>query len=282
MDDHEVLAFRAICNFIKDMDDVYGDKNFPLRCYATLMERTGLVHETPIRKHIALFRSFIEENETAIFSQDDGGFSGMEIRYSEKVYINLKEIFSTADESSRSGLWSHLLTICAILRPETDAKQILKKLQEQERINSQNKASKDTTTNNPSADMFGDMFKKVFQTIGNQDLQNSNPMDMMQNIIQSGVMNDLFSQFTKCSEGGADGKSTPNLGEMFQSIQGMMNNVGTMIQEMEKKGSTDGATVSTPKTESAVIPVTDVVDDPSEKLTTTPLSTAAPNEPKVV
>lgn len=119
MADDLVLAFKSICNFVKDLNFAFGDKIPNLQKYAFLLEKTGLMNEDPVRKHVAVFREFTKDNEEAILQSSVGMLRDSHIiRFSDKVLIDLSEIIQLADVSDLDAMWTHLLTILAILHPE--------------------------------------------------------------------------------------------------------------------------------------------------------------------
>ena len=122
-DDRIVYLFRYIVNFINDLNETFGETETSLQLYNLLLEKTGIINEEPIKKHIQIFHTFLEKNEDAILENDIEKMVQWEIRYSEKVFIDLKQIFDATED--KEVLWQHLLTLLAVLIPTSKAKQIL-------------------------------------------------------------------------------------------------------------------------------------------------------------
>ena len=56
-----LVVFKCICNFIKDLTESFGDKQKSLFLYSHLIDKTGIMHEEPIKKHVSLFYKFIKD-----------------------------------------------------------------------------------------------------------------------------------------------------------------------------------------------------------------------------
>jgi hypothetical protein len=69
-----LVVFKCICNFIKDLTESFGDRQKSLFLYSHLIDKTGIMHEEPIKKHVLLFYKFIKENEEAIVAKDCNQF----------------------------------------------------------------------------------------------------------------------------------------------------------------------------------------------------------------
>ena len=57
-----IFLFKCIVDFIHCLRDLYGENQHSLELYDLLMEKTGIVHEEPIKKHILSWRKFCKEN----------------------------------------------------------------------------------------------------------------------------------------------------------------------------------------------------------------------------
>jgi len=190
--DATVLIFKSICNFIKDLNESFGEKSKSLFLYAALIEKTGLIHEDPIKKHIQIFSFFCKQNEEAIIEKDKSKLVISVLRYSEKVFIDISQVFQLADREETEIVWKHLLTLLALLHPSTQAKNLLK--------------TASTSSNAPPSGneekFLGDLIDKVGEHI---DPTSGNPMEMMNGIMSSGVFQDLVSTMnTGLSDGQLD------------------------------------------------------------------------------
>ena len=210
--DSTVLLFKCICNFIKDLNDCFGTEQKSLLLYAHLVENTGIIHEEPIRKHIRCFHDFVKANEDAIMKKDFGACTDPIIRYSEKVFIDMEDVFRRADASEKEVIWKHLITLLAILDPSSHAKKML--LEEQEK-----KKNKGETGNEE------EFLTNIISKVGSQiDPSTANPAEMMTNLMSSGIFTELVENMNQgLSKGDLD------LGKMIGSLQSMMGNLNNMV-----------------------------------------------------
>lgn len=223
MDNNTALAFNTICNFIRDLNASFGNKQKTLLLYGHLIEKTGLIHIDPVKKHINIFRSFVEENQDAIEKMDKSLFKTRSISYSDKVAIDIRSIFEMCDKEEERVVWTHLLTISAVLNPLGNAKQILKEFS----------TSKKNSSGGGSSENF---LKNIMDKIGSEvegcDADNMNPMQMIGNMMSSGAMNDIFQSI---SSGINDGNL--DLSSMMNTMQSMVTNLSSMAEETKKEKS---------------------------------------------
>lgn len=208
VNDTTLLIFKAIASFIHDMNETYGNEYKPLLLYSTLLEKTGVIHDEPIRKHIQVFQTFVVKNEDAIISKDESRFATTVIQYSDNVFIDMKTIFEMVG-NDKTSIWQHLLTLSALLNPASRAKEILKK-------------DKDKENNDPESDFLTNLVEKVGQNI---DPTSSNPMDCMNSLMTSGVFGELMSSMDKgINDGSLD------VQKMVGSLQNMIGSISTMME----------------------------------------------------
>lgn len=206
--DATILTFKSICGFIKDLNECFGKKHKSLYLYAALVEKTGIINEEPIRKHIQLFSQFCKKNEDAILNRDEGKMQCWELRYSEKVYIDLRAIFRDADRDEKDVIWRHMIALLALLHPSTQAKTLLKSR---------------AKTGGKEDEFLSSLIDKVSDHI---DPTVSNPMDMMNGIMSSGVFQELVDNMNSgLSDGDLD------LTKMLGSLQTMIGNINNLAHQ---------------------------------------------------
>lgn len=202
-----ILGFKAICNFVRALNEVFGDRQLSLQLYAHLLEKTGIVHEEPIRKHLSTFQHFLKANERCIVERTLPLVFG-EIRYSERVNIDLQKIFQWAAKDEQEVIWKHLLTISAIVDPTGPAKEILRNLRQGD---------------TKEEDFLANLLKKVMDNV---NLNAQNPMEMVSSLLSSGALNDIMGSMNdNLGEGGMDFQ------KLLQTIQTMMSTFGSMMNE---------------------------------------------------
>lgn len=214
--DSTVYIFKTICQFIKDLNDVFGKDYKSLYLYAALIEKTGIVHEEPVKKHINCFHEFVKDNEEAIINQNADKLVQSRIQYSEKVYIPIKEILQKTDKEEEKAVWEHLMTLLALLDPSSQAKKLLQEEQEKKKKRGESGQEERFLT---------DIIEKVGKHI---DPTSDNPGEMMKGVMQSGVFSELIDTMnTGITEGDLD------LGKMMSSLQMMMGNIGQIMEKVQ-------------------------------------------------
>ena len=160
-----VVIFKSICNFIKDLNFAFGDKLPSIQLYAHLLERTGLFHEEILRRHISVFEDFVKENEEAILQRSIGLLQGKHIiKYSEKVFVDLNAVMMFSEGDDMDTVWTHLLTIFALMHPEKPAREQLRR-QKQQAVTAA--AAPSTTTPAAAAAASDDALEDPMAMIGN-------------------------------------------------------------------------------------------------------------------
>lgn len=250
--DTTLVAFKAICNFIKDLNFAFGDRLPPLQLYAHLLDKTGLLNEEPIRKHVGLFQRFIDEKEEAILQQSVSLLQDNPIiRYSDRVYINLNAILQLSEPDDITTLWTHLLTITAILRPQSAAKDILRQYRQRQLVRASQEepevlpppavvgsgeASSGSLnrTETPSPDPLqgiGNLIQTLFSGLGGEGaggggVDTQNPMDMVSSIMTSPAFSGILQNL---NEGDLD---------MPKIMEGMQKTLSTLQTVLEQSTPT--------------------------------------------
>ena len=208
-----VIIFKSICNFIKDINFAFGDRFPSVQLYAHLLEKTGLFHEDIIKKHVQIFNDFVTTNEDAILQKSVGLLQyHSTIRYSDQVFVNLTDVIQLAEAEDLETVWTHLLTILAVLRPESPAKEILRK-QKQE-LQEKLQASKAISTSEARSSV-GSSVESSTPSVpsGGGGGGTEDPMMMIGNIFQ-GLMGGLASG----AGSGAGGDSVGGGQNPFESL----------------------------------------------------------------
>jgi hypothetical protein len=228
--DTSLLAFKAISNFVNDLDAFFSKTQRSLKLYSRLLSKTTLSHSASIQRHVDAFRNFCRSNRDAISSKNYSEFSTNNIQYSDKIYINMQDIFKRADKDNCVVVWNHLLYISAIVDPSGKAKEILK-----ENLASGKTSGKET-------DFLTDIINKVEKNVD----PNANPMEAVSSIMQSGLFTELLGGLNNgLSSGSLDinnlmgavqglvgnmnkDNTNPQMGDAMNMITSMMGNMGNM------------------------------------------------------
>lgn len=205
--DNSLIGFKAITNFINDLAEIFASKCYSLKLYCHLINKTTLTHETAINKHISAFKDFCVRNTEAINIKDEKMFVNSKIEYSPKVYINMDVIFKMADRDTKSVIWRHLLFISALIYPAGKAKELLKKVDK-----------------SGETDFLTDIISKVEKHVD----PNSNPMEAVSSILQSGVFTDLIQNM---NSGLKDGSL--DLNKLLGSVKNIVSTIGNEGEDGE-------------------------------------------------
>lgn len=206
--DTNLIAFKAISNFVIELGTEFAKKQRSLALYKRLVEKTTLVHEQPILKHISAFRKFCIDNREALEHRDETKLVNKKIVYSERVFIGIDTILKMADNDTKSVIWDHLLTITAIVDPTSKAKQLLQQ------------ASISSDSKGPEQDFLMNIFEKVEQHV---DPNSTNPMQAISGILNSGVFTELISSMSENVDSGQ-----LDLGRLMGTVQSLVGSLGSM------------------------------------------------------
>lgn len=203
--DTNLLYFKAISNFTTELVELFSKQEKPLKLYGRLINKTSIVHDTSIKKHIDAFREFCVANREAIMSKSVEKLTMSKISYSQRVFINMTEIFKLSDRDTSKVIWDHLLCISALLDPAGKAREILK-----ENLDTGKAGGGETN-------FLTDIIDKVEKNVD----PNANPMEAVSSIMKSGIFTDLIGGMNKgLNDGSLD------LGKLMGAVQGMVGKLG--------------------------------------------------------
>ena len=214
MIDTSLITFKAISNFANELGETFGGKQKSLKLYCRLINKTTIANEKPIQKHICAFTEFCKTNRIAISEKNIKKFETTTISYSERVYINIQQILKLADEETSEVIWSHLLTLSAIVDPLSKAKEILKKQNEKKEINNE-------------ADFLSNIINKVEQNV---DPSSTNPMDAVSSILNSGIFGELLGGLNNGVDNG-----NLDMNKLMGSVQNMVSNMSNSTDDENSK-----------------------------------------------
>lgn len=207
---HEKI-FSTFTEFVASLKDSYGNQYHELKLYNLLLENTGIIHVEQREKHVNLLKKYLIDNQLAILEQDVSKLKdNYHLVYSEKIFINLKEIISKNQED-QDAIWEYLLILLALTVPDTKAQNILTTKQQTSKVN----VSEDN--------IFGNLLNNITQQLEQTDLNETNPMALVSSIMNSGMMNDIFQSFSNPNNNG----QTPefDFNQMLNSFQDVMKNL---------------------------------------------------------
>jgi hypothetical protein len=209
---NNILIFKAISGFIRDLSDLYGKEQHSLNLYRRLIEKTSIIHEQAISKNIEIFRKFCVANREAFQLADSDKVGETVIKYSDKVFIDMAAIFKLADSDSKQSIWKHLLTISAFVDPGSNAKKMLKEMSQD---------SKNKGGTGKEEDFLSSIIQKVEGSI-DPEAATANPMAAISSIMTSGVFTDLIGSMQSGIESGE-----LNIEKMLGTVQSMLGGLQT-------------------------------------------------------
>ena len=226
MEDSDIVIFRAIYNFLKDVSSACTKKYKPLALYTRLVEKTTIVNEEPIMKHVSVFREFCTGNRKGFETQKVGDLQNTKISYSERVYIDITHLFKIIEKVDHEAIWKHLLIISTLTDKEGNSKNILKEIKKKE------KNAKLNLGKGNEANFINNMVEKVGENI---DPNTSNPMEAVSSIMSSGIFTELIGDMNKGVESG-----DMNLGGLMGVVQNMMGSLDGKLNEKGQGGGQGG------------------------------------------
>ena len=96
--DYNILPFKTINDFVKELSELFGSTNHSLKLYQRLLDKTTINHEKSIEKHIEIFRTFCVKNRDMILNKDISKLSHLDCKeiyciYIEDMYLLFQPIF---------------------------------------------------------------------------------------------------------------------------------------------------------------------------------------------
>ncbi len=223
-----LVIFKSISNFINELEGVYGEKQRSLVLYNHLINKTTIVHDKPIQKHISIFKEFCVNNRDAILNKDKSKIADGVIEYSEKVKVDIKSILAEeSDAENLNIIWSHLLTLLAMVDPTSNARKILQEAE---------KSGKGGNEIN----FLTDIIDKVEKNVDVSDTEN--PMNAINGIMQSGLFQDLVGDLgKKIDDGSLDvGKLVNSVQDIVSQQPGGNDIISTMMGTLSQSSNSSG------------------------------------------
>jgi hypothetical protein len=166
--------------------------------YTFLKEKTPLSNKKAISKQNEVFKKFLENNREAVLNMDIKLLKDDNIAFSEKVYINLKQLLKE-NKDAVEVIFKHLQLISALLLEDNTMVEALKEDRESKFL-----------------DKYVSKIDELFKnTNGVED-----PMAAAMSLLQSGALSDMTKELK-------DGKL--NVGKLISSLQEKMKTTASEI-----------------------------------------------------
>ncbi len=191
--------FSKILAFVNELNRNFGNKHKNLGLYYTfLKEKTPLSNKKAISKQNDVFKKFLENNREAVLNMDVKLLKDDNIAFSEKVYINLKQLL-TENKDAVEVIFKHLQLISALLLEDNTMIEALKE-------------DKESKFLDKYVSKIDELFKN---TNGVED-----PMAAAMSLLQSGALSDMTKELK-------EGKL--NVGKLITSLQEKMKTTASEI-----------------------------------------------------
>ena len=205
INENSLICFKAISNFTTELGELYSKRQRSLKLYNRLINKTTITHDSSIQKHLDAFRQFCVINRDAIILKQVDKIHQPRISYSQRVFIDMVDIFKISDNDTTKVIWQHLLCISALVDPAGKAKEILKESLESGKIGG------------GETNFLTDIIDKVEKHVD----PNSNPMEAVSSIMKSGIFTELIGGM---NQGLSDGSL--DIGKLMGAVQGMVGQLG--------------------------------------------------------
>ena len=213
--------FKAIADFVQDLNDGFGKRYKPVALYNRLLEKTTLKDEASISRHITAFKLFFNQNPKYISNHILT--SNNIIKYSDRVYLDMGKILYKCEKTSQQVIYKHLVFIYSLLNAGTD--ESTNALDILNNMNAPDVSSNLNLPNNAEGNFIKETLNEMTTHFQNMNDSGGNPMQLMSNMMQSGFFNKYMT----------DLQNKFSTGEM--SIGSLMNTVTQVIQQTAPSGA---------------------------------------------
>lgn len=197
MDEDIYKPFTKILTFVKELNNTFGNKYQNIQLYYKLLKKTPVSNKVAIKKQNSVFSTFLSNNEEAVLKSDYSLFKDDKISFSDRVYINIRQIISESEDAS--VMFKHLQLISILFKKDDKMIEALK------------------SENDDKEGQFLNKFMNKVETVFNtSDTPETDPMKAAMSLIQSGVLSDMTKEIST-------GKL--NINKLLGNLQGMMKDV---------------------------------------------------------
>lgn len=221
LSDSNLITFKAIINFINDLNSLFGENHHSLKLYHHLITKTTFAHDKPILKHIEAFTNYCVANQDAIMNKDKNRLNNDNIQYSERVYINIRSIFfptsksKLMDSETEAAIWKHLIYLIARTNPNENALRLLRTVVESKSATGGSRVNINVGTEGKENEFLTNIMNKVENCI---DPNSTNPLQAISTIMSSGLLTELVNDMGEGIENGSI-----NLNSLMGTVQNMVS-----------------------------------------------------------
>ena len=216
----EKLFFK-FCDFLNDLNEVFGEKMKSVKMYHVLVTSLKTKYqESPekyndqVKKHTDILTDFLTVNKDAIYNQKTSNIVQKNMTFSERIYIDLELILRYSEEEG--AIWKHLLLLSSLSDPDGRAKEVLKKVLEDD--TPENRMIKNISKTLEEAN-FADKVK---------DVNPHNPMEMMSVLSSSGMLGSIMNSMNGNNMQDVDPR------KLIKTMKNMLDTISAQMDEQEQ------------------------------------------------
>lgn len=215
--DNQEKIFIKVLNFIHDLNDVFGQKYGNIKLYNKFLRETPMENQKAVSKQNTIFNNFVKNNFDAILSKDVSKLKDTKILFSEKVFINIKEIIEETDEDTKSHIFQHLQLIAYLFTNNPEMKQALSNSYKTTNVGGM--TTQKASSDDEESKFITNYMSKIEQTFSEQEF--SDPMTATFSLLKNGVFTDMIKTLqTDITAGKLD------VNKLLGNVQGMMSEIG--------------------------------------------------------
>lgn len=215
---HIEKIFFKFYDFVNDLNEVFGEKMKSVRMYFVLVNSLRSKYEEEnekyfdqIKKHVDLITEFLVVNKDAVFSQRADNIVQKNLTFSERIYIDLELVLRHSDE--QTAIWKHLLLLSSLVDPEGRAKEVLKKVLEDD-------SPENRMIKNISKTLEDSNFAEKMQ-----GMNPANPMEMMSVLSSSGMLGSIMNSMNGSNLQDVDPK------KLINTMRNMLDAISSQIED---------------------------------------------------
>lgn len=231
MDSPQDLAFRAILNFANELHTIFGPtgqsmtkSQIPFAAYHRLLGFLRFTDIDSINRVIGGFTKFLILYDEDIVSGRMALPTTARVEYTDKAYIDIGRMYSTADDDTKTAIRKHLLNISAIIFKSEEKKKLLMTMLaptpasgggggDAPTIDSILKSVPGLSDGSKESNILKDVMSKVSDAASTTDA--SNPAEAIKSILSSDAITNLLGGMT-------DGSNDLDFGKLSGTIQSLM------------------------------------------------------------
>ncbi len=215
----ELKVFSKILSFVNEYKNVFSEPSIDK--YYRLLKKTKISNTNGIKKHIEIFKTWLELNHQAILTQNVSEIHEP-ISISEQVYLPIRQSLEKTDKETRQSIFKHLQVISYRISPNEELKKVLAQSQSSSTPSTNTSTKTNLNSSEEEKGQEEEFLNKFMGKIENSfsDKEFNDPMTATMSMLQSGVFTELISDM---NQGMNNGQLDMN--RLLGSVQGMLGSL---------------------------------------------------------